>query len=66
MNWWDDERYDYAPMNYSRRDSGPMKRIALTTDPVMERTTAGALRLRLVNRHPHEAVRVFRGSRKAL
>lgn len=23
--WWWDERYDYAPMNYARRDSGPQE-----------------------------------------
>lgn len=56
--WW--ETYeDRSPINYPRRDSGPTRRVALTTDPVMERARNGQLRLRLANRHPHEAVRIF-------
>lgn len=51
--WW--ETYeDRTPVNYPRRDQGPTRRVALTTHPEIHK---GQLRLR--NRHPHEAVRIF-------
>ena len=56
--WW--ETYDdRAPMTFPRRDTGTTTRLALTTDPEMYTTKHGQLRLRLKNRHPHEAVRIF-------
>lgn len=56
--WW--ETYDdRAPMSYPRRDYGPTKRIALTTEPELRREKNGGLRLHLRNRHPHTAVRIF-------
>lgn len=63
-NWWDDPQYDYAPMDYPDRSDGPKRRIALTTDPVMVRSRTGALRLKLVNRHPHERLSIHVGSRQ--
>ena len=58
--WW--ETYeDRSPINYPRRDGGRTQRVALTTDPKMTTTKHGQLRLTLVNRHPHEAVRIFTG-----
>ena len=51
--WW--ETYeDRSPINYPRRDTGPVRRLALTTDPHIEKG-----QLVLKNRHPHEAVRIF-------
>ena len=43
---------------------GPFRRVALTTDPEMMRTKNGALRLVLVNRHPHTALRIYCGERQ--
>ncbi len=53
-NWWDDPMYDYAPMDYPRRDDGPQRRITLKTDPEIRK---GVLPLK--NRHPHERLRIF-------
>jgi hypothetical protein len=67
VNWWEaDEWAKGKPMSFSdRRADAPMQRLALTTDPEMVRTKQGALRLKLVNRHPHERVRVYVGPRQA-
>ena len=65
MEWWEAEEYDHVRMFYP--DFEPMaymRRLALTTDPEMVRTKNGALRLVLKNRHPHERIRVFAGSRQ--
>ena len=51
--WW--ETYeDRTPINYPRRDTGPTRRLALTTHPEIRKG-----QLVLHNRHPHEAVRIF-------
>lgn len=62
MNWWEaDEWAKGKPMNFpDRRGSAPMQRLALTTE--MTPTKNG---LKLVNRHPHERVRVYVGARQA-
>jgi hypothetical protein len=67
MEWWEaDEWAKGRPMGFPDRRSGArMQRVALTTDPTMVRTKHGALRLTLVNRHPHERVRLFRGPCRA-
>jgi hypothetical protein len=66
LNWWDADEYDNVRMFYpDPKPDARMRRLALTTDPEMVRTSTGALRLRLVNRHPHERVRVFRGPCRA-
>lgn len=60
-HWWEaDEWAGGRPMEYpDHRASARFRRVALTTDPEMVRTKNGALKLRLVNRHPHEALRIF-------
>ena len=63
-NWWDAPEYDERrPMDFGKAPKlGPFRRVALTTDPKLEKDEKGQARLRLVNRHPHEALRVYCGS----
>ena len=67
MEWWEaDEWAKGKPMSYPDNRSGArMQRLTLTTDPEMVRTKQGSLRLRLVNRHPHERIHVYRGPCRA-
>jgi hypothetical protein len=49
-------------MNFPQPDPGArQRRVPLTTDAVMEPNEHGQLKLRLVNRHPHEARRIYVG-----
>ena len=65
MNWWDAEEYEHVRMFYPDPDPlAPRRRVALTTEPEMVRLPTGATHLRLVNRHPHERLRLFVGPRK--
>ena len=61
--WWEADEYaKRAPMVFPDPDPGArVRRVPLTTDAVMELNDHGALRLRLVNRHPHESRRIFVG-----
>jgi hypothetical protein len=61
--WWEAPEYDRrAPMNFPQPDpNARVRRVPLTTDAVMEPNEHGQLKLRLVNRHPHEARRIFVG-----
>jgi hypothetical protein len=61
--WWEAPEYDRrAPMHFPQPDLGaPTQRVPLTTDAVLEPNERGQLKLRLVNRHPHEARRIFVG-----
>lgn len=62
MNWWEADEYEHVRMFYPDPKPDALRtRVALTTDPEMVRTQTGALRLKLVNRHPHEALRLYRG-----
>jgi len=55
-NWWEDDVWAGGkPMEYpDHRSTAKFRRVALTTDPVIEK---GVLKLK--NRHPHEALRIF-------
>ncbi len=65
--WWESDEWRPKPMDFGKAPKlGPFRRVALTTDPEMVRANNGALRLRLVNRHPHEALRIYCGNRQAL
>ena len=62
-NWWDapewaDRKGLVLP---NKPQLGCTRRLALTTDPVIERGV-----LRLENRHPHERVHIYTGPRRAL
>jgi hypothetical protein len=58
--WWMTYE-DRSPITYPDRRSGRTARVALTTDPKLTPTKHGQLKLTLVNRHPHEAVRIYTG-----
>lgn len=61
-NWWDAEEYDNVRMFYPDPDPAPRTtRLPLTTEPTMVKSQSGAMKLRLVNRHPHEHVHIIRG-----
>ena len=64
MNWWDAPEYDWNPMFFPDRTAGKMRAITLHTDPKMVPQKNGQLRLVLINRHPHERVRVYCGDRQ--
>lgn len=61
--WWEADEYaKRAPMHFPQPDpNARYARVPLTTDAVMEPNEHGQLKLRLVNRHPHEARRIFVG-----
>jgi hypothetical protein len=64
-HWWEAPEWaDKRAMEFGNPKLGPARRVALTTDPEMVRTKNGALKLRLVNRHPHESLRIFVGARQ--
>jgi len=65
-HWWEaDEWADKRAMEFGKAPKPcAYRRVALTTDPEMVRTKTGALRLKLNNRHPHEALRIYVGSRQ--
>jgi hypothetical protein len=60
-NWWDAPEWaDKRAMEFGDAPKlGRFRRVALTTDPKMVRTKNGALRLTLINRHPHESLRIY-------
>jgi len=60
-HWWEaDEWADKRTMEFGKVPKlGHFRRVALTTDPVIEK---GVLKLK--NRHPHEALRIYCGSRQ--
>lgn len=66
VHWWDAPEWaDKRAMDFGKEPKGThFRRVPLTTDPEMVRTKNGALRLVLRNRHPHEAMRIFCGSRQ--
>lgn len=65
MNWWEAPEWaERKAMEFGKPKDGPVRRVALTTNPEMFTNRQGQLRLRLVNRHPHEALRIYCGARQ--
>ena len=67
MKWWEDDVWAGGrPMDFGSAPdaTAPRRRVAVTTDPEMFTNKQGQLRLRLVNRHPHERLRIFVGARQ--
>lgn len=52
-------------MSFPDRRASFRRPVALTTEPDLARNKNGGLRLVLLNRHPHERVRIYVGPRKA-
>ena len=58
MKWWEAPEYDKrAPMDFPDNRGGRTQRVTLKTDTVFDDQG----RMRLVNRHPHERMRIFVG-----
>lgn len=60
--WWEADEYAKRAMHFPQPSlNAPHARVPLTTEAVMEPNEHGQLKLRLVNRHPHEARRIYVG-----
>jgi hypothetical protein len=65
VRWWQDSAYDRRDPMHFPDPAGHFRRVALTTEAVMVTPEKGRPRLAVVNRHPHEALRIYVSSRKA-
>ena len=66
LNWWEAPEWaNKKAMEFGKEPKlGHFRRVSLTTEPHLVPQKNGQHRLELRNRHPHEALRIYCGSRQ--